>query len=57
MVVTVRFFIHMATVFYWPLQQLDANNALLHRFLHDEIYMMSPQGYKKANPRQVCKLL
>lgn len=40
----------------WPLCQLDVNNAFLHRFLDEEVYMVPPAGYDKAQNGQVCRL-
>ncbi|CAA0820188.1 cysteine-rich RLK (RECEPTOR-like protein kinase) 8 [Striga hermonthica] len=54
--VTVRIFICMATLRNWKLFQVDVNNAFLHGFLHEEVYMHPPLGYKKAEKGQVCKL-
>lgn len=55
--VTVRLLITMATVYSCPLHQLDVNNAFLHGFLKDDIYMVPPQGYTGAAPGQVCRLI
>ncbi|GKB72637.1 retrovirus-related pol polyprotein from transposon TNT 1-94, partial [Tanacetum coccineum] len=54
---TVRVIIALATAKDWPLHQLDVNNAFLHGYLDEEIYMIPPEGYNKAKPGQVCKLL
>ncbi|GJZ52807.1 retrovirus-related pol polyprotein from transposon TNT 1-94 [Tanacetum coccineum] len=40
----------------WSLHQLDVNNAFLHGYIDEEIYMLPPQGYNKAAKGQVCKL-
>ncbi|GKA83436.1 retrovirus-related pol polyprotein from transposon TNT 1-94 [Tanacetum coccineum] len=40
----------------WPLHQLEINNAFLHGYIDEEIYMTPPEGYTKAQPGQVCKL-
>jgi len=53
---TVRIFISLATAKGWPLHQLDINNAFLHGFIDEEVYMYPPEGYHKAAPGQVCKL-
>jgi len=53
---TVRVFIALATARGWPLHQLDINNAFLHGFIDEDVYMLPPEGYTKALPGQVCKL-
>lgn len=53
---TVRIIIALAATRNWDIQQLDINNAFLHGFLDEEIYMTPPQGYSKAPPGYVCKL-
>lgn len=50
---TVRLFIAVATAKCWPLHQLDINNAFLHGFLRDDIYMRVPQGLPGAKLNQV----
>ena len=55
--VTVRMFIAIATTNSWPLHQLDINNAFLHAFITEELYMQPPEGYDKAKLGKVCKLL
>ncbi|KAL0421083.1 UNVERIFIED_CONTAM: Retrovirus-related Pol polyprotein from transposon RE2 [Sesamum latifolium] len=54
--VTVRIFIAVATAFRWPLLQLDVNNAFLHGYLEEEVYMVPPEGYSKAHGGLVCRL-
>ncbi|KAL0405758.1 UNVERIFIED_CONTAM: Retrovirus-related Pol polyprotein from transposon RE2 [Sesamum latifolium] len=43
--VTVRIFLSIADAYSWPLHQLDVNNAFLHGFLDEEVYMSPPAGY------------
>ncbi|KAK6143486.1 hypothetical protein DH2020_023834 [Rehmannia glutinosa] len=54
--VTVRLVIALATIKGWPLFQLDVNNAFLHGYLDEDIYMVPPDGYSKAKPGEVCHL-
>ncbi|GJV60329.1 retrovirus-related pol polyprotein from transposon TNT 1-94 [Tanacetum coccineum] len=49
---TVRVLIVIATAKQWPLHQLDINNAFLHGFIEEEIYMLPLEGYTKALPGQ-----
>ncbi|GJT50340.1 retrotransposon protein, putative, ty1-copia subclass [Tanacetum coccineum] len=44
----VRFLIAIATAKGWPLHQLDVNNAFLHGYVEEDIYMKPPQGYTNA---------
>lgn len=53
---TVRTIMALVAAHNWHLHQLDINNALLHGFIDEEIYMKSPPGYKKAPPGKVCRL-
>nr|GEX60030.1 retrovirus-related Pol polyprotein from transposon TNT 1-94 [Tanacetum cinerariifolium] len=53
---TVRVLISLDTNKGWHLHQLDINNAFLHGFLEEDIYMQPPAGYTTASPGQVCKL-
>ncbi|GKB05825.1 retrovirus-related pol polyprotein from transposon TNT 1-94 [Tanacetum coccineum] len=49
---TVRVPIAIATAKQWPLHQLNINNAFLHVYIDEEIYMTPPEGYTKAAPGQ-----
>ncbi|GKB09392.1 uncharacterized mitochondrial protein-like protein [Tanacetum coccineum] len=44
--------IALATAKQWPLHQLDINNAFLHSYIDEDIYMVPPEGYTKASTRQ-----
>ena len=52
---TVRCIIALAAHRGWPLYQLDINNAFLHGDLHEEVYLIPPQGFPHS-PNMVCKL-
>ncbi|KAL0406591.1 UNVERIFIED_CONTAM: Retrovirus-related Pol polyprotein from transposon RE1 [Sesamum latifolium] len=41
---------------FWPLLQFDVNNAFLHGYLDEDVYMEPPQGFVGATLGQVCKL-
>ncbi|KAL0423871.1 UNVERIFIED_CONTAM: hypothetical protein Sradi_0921900 [Sesamum radiatum] len=53
--VIVRILLFVASAKNWPIHQLDINNAFLHGFLDEDIYMTPPEGYSVALG-QVCKL-
>ncbi|KAK4384525.1 Retrovirus-related Pol polyprotein from transposon RE1 [Sesamum angolense] len=54
--VTVRIFLALAVSRSWPLLQFDVNNAFLHGFLDEDVYMEPLQGFIGAALGQVCKL-
>ncbi|KAL0428623.1 UNVERIFIED_CONTAM: Retrovirus-related Pol polyprotein from transposon RE1 [Sesamum latifolium] len=44
--VTVRTLLAVASGNRWPIHQVDINNAFLHGFLDEDIYMTAPDGYQ-----------
>lgn len=55
-IVSVRLFIALAAARGWNLHQLDVNNAFLHGNLDEDIYMLPPPDYLKAEKGMVCRL-
>ncbi|KAL0284817.1 UNVERIFIED_CONTAM: Retrovirus-related Pol polyprotein from transposon RE1 [Sesamum angustifolium] len=53
--VIVRLLLVAATSFGWPMHILDINNAFLHGYLNEDIYMTPPDGYV-VPAWKVCKL-
>jgi hypothetical protein len=54
---TIRTILSIAVSRGWSLHQLDVQNAFLHGFLEEEIYMKQPPGYEdKSRFDYVCKL-
>ena len=57
---TVRALLSLASIKGWFLEQLDVNNAFLHRDLHEEVYMKLLHGLMVPNfspeTTKVCKL-
>ncbi|KAJ8749609.1 hypothetical protein K2173_026258 [Erythroxylum novogranatense] len=51
-----RVFLAIATKLNWFVHQLDINNAFLHGYLKEEVYLIPPEGYTKAGLGEVCKL-
>ncbi|GJX73048.1 retrovirus-related pol polyprotein from transposon TNT 1-94 [Tanacetum coccineum] len=49
---TIEILIALATAKGWPLYQLNVNNAFLHNYVDEEIYMLPPEGYTKAKQGQ-----
>lgn len=54
---TVRTILSLAVSSHWSIKQIDISNAFLHGFLHEEVYMEQPTGFKNSSfPEHVCKL-
>ena len=54
---TIRIILSLAIFRGWSLRQLDVQNAFLHGYLDEDVYMQQPPGYEDpAKPNYVCKL-
>jgi histone deacetylase 1/2 len=54
---TIRVVLSVAVSRGWSLRQLDVQNAFLHGFLEEEVYMRQPPGYEdKSRKGYICKL-
>lgn len=54
---TIRIVLSIAVSRGWNLRQLDVQNAFLHGYLEEEVYMKQPPGYEdKTKFNYVCKL-
>jgi len=53
---TIRLVLSLAMSKDWCLRQLDVQNAFLHGFLEEEVYMKQPPGYEdKTKPHHLCR--
>lgn len=48
-IVTMRLFLAVAASHSWLVHQVDINNAYLHGYINEEIYVTPPEGYAKAS--------
>jgi hypothetical protein len=54
---TIRTVLSIAHSAGWSLKQIDIQNAFLHDFLSEDVYMVQPPGFINPNcPQHVCKL-
>ena len=55
--VTVRYALSLPAMNDWPMFQMDVFNAFLQGDLHEELYMVLPQGFgSKRETSKVCRL-
>lgn len=54
---TIRLILALAINFGWSIRQLDVQNAFLHGYITDDVFMKQPTGFADpAYPNYVCKL-
>jgi hypothetical protein len=54
---TIRLLLSLAVSCGWLIRQIDIQNAFLHGFLDEDIYMKQPPGFEDSSrPEYICKL-
>lgn len=53
--VTIRYFLSLAAIHNWVVFQMDVLNAFLQGVLHEEVFMVLPQGFSSKGEK-VCRL-
>jgi hypothetical protein len=54
---TIRVLLSLALTRSWALRQIDIQNAFLHGFLDEDVYMCQPPGFEDpCYPNHICKL-
>jgi hypothetical protein len=54
---TIRILLSLAVAKGWNLRQIDIQNAFLHGFLNEDVYMHQPPGFIDVDhPTYICKL-
>lgn len=55
--ITIRVLLTLALFYGWTMRQIEVNNAFLHGYLTESMFMDQPSGFKRAgNQGLVCKL-
>lgn len=54
---TVRVVLSLVVSYNWDVRQIDVNNAFLSGVLHEDIYMLQPEGFiDQSNLDYICKV-